>query len=340
MPVTMREVAAEAGVSIKTVSNVINDYPHVRPEMRARVEAAVAKLGYRVNVTARNLRQGRTGLIGLAVSEISLPYFAELADAVIRAGLRSGVDVLIEQTDAVRDREIEALTGARRQMTDGLILSPLGLGPDEQDLLRVDFPLVILGERIFGAPVDHVTMSNVAASRAATEHLISLGRRRIAVLGAHPWEQMDTAVLRLQGYRAALDAAGLPFDPELVRPMRLWHRETGAQLVEEMVEDGVDFDAVFALNDALGIGALRALYLRGLRVPEDVAIIGFDDVQDAAYTTPSLSTVAPGTTQIAETAVAMLVERIAGVGPAEPRYLEADYRVIARESTVGPALAG
>ncbi len=335
MPVTMREVAAEAGVSIKTVSNVVNDYPHVRPEMRARVEQAILKLGYRVNVTARNLRQGRTGLIGLAVSEISLPYFAELADAVIRAGQEHGVDVLIEQTAAVRDREIEALTGARRQMTDGLIFSPLGLGSDEQDLLEVDYPLVLLGERIFDAPVDHVTMSNVAASRAATEHLISLGRRRIAVLGAHPWEQMDTAVLRVRGYREALDAAGIPFDPALIRSVKLWHRETGARLIDEMVSDGVGFDAVFALNDALSIGALRALYLHGMRVPEDVAIIGFDDVQDAAYTTPSLSTVSPGTAEIAETAVTMLMERIAGNGPTQPRYVEAAFQVIPRESTLG-----
>ncbi|WP_456847225.1 LacI family DNA-binding transcriptional regulator, partial [Cellulomonas sp. P5_C6] len=142
--VTMHEVAARAGVSIKTVSNVVNGYQYIRPATKERVEAAIAELGYQVNISARNLRRGRTGIIGLAVPELSLPYFAELADSVIRAAEARGLTVLIEQTGSVRERELEVLSGQRRHLTDGLIFSPLELGPQDADALRVDFPMVLL----------------------------------------------------------------------------------------------------------------------------------------------------------------------------------------------------
>jgi DNA-binding LacI/PurR family transcriptional regulator len=198
----MQDVAARAGVSIKTVSNVVNGYPYIRTGTKQRVEDAIAELGYRVNITARSLRQGRTGMIGLAVPELSVPYFAELADSVIRAADAHGIVVLIEQTGATRERELDVLTGERRHLTDGLIFSPVALGPEDRDLLVVDYPMVLLGERIFDGPADHVTMSNVDAARAATRHLVAAGRRRIVLLGAHPGETMGSALLREQGYRS------------------------------------------------------------------------------------------------------------------------------------------
>jgi len=193
MAATLHDVARIAGVSIKTVSNVINDYPHIRPTTKQRVLDAIAELDYRPNLSARSLRSGRTGVIGLAVPELSLSYFAELADAVIRSAERHGVTVLIEQTGGDRAREVELLTSPRRQLTDGLIFSALGMDSDDSEYLRVGYPLVLLGERIFGGPTDHVTMRNVDAARAATEHLIALGRRRIAVVGAHEGEVIGPA---------------------------------------------------------------------------------------------------------------------------------------------------
>ncbi|HEY8720402.1 LacI family DNA-binding transcriptional regulator, partial [Pengzhenrongella sp.] len=204
MAVTMRDVAELAGVSVKTVSNVLNGYPYLRPATRARVESAIAELGYQLNVSARNLRQGRTGMIGLAVPELSQPYFAELADLVIQAGQERGIPVLIEQTGSRRDRELEVLHGALRRATDGLIFSPLALGEEDRAELSVPYPLVLLGERIFHAPADHVTMANVEAAQAATRHLIETGRRRIALFGAHPGEVLGSAALRTEGYRLAL----------------------------------------------------------------------------------------------------------------------------------------
>ncbi|GAA4628317.1 LacI family DNA-binding transcriptional regulator [Cellulomonas oligotrophica] len=336
----MHDVAARAGVSIKTVSNVVNGYPYIRESTRTKVEEAIAELGYHVNVSARNLRRGRTGLIGLAVPELSLPYFAELADSVIRAAEERGVTVLIEQTGAVRERELEVLTGQRRMFTDGLIYSPLALGPEDVDALGVDYPMVLLGERIFGGPADHVTMSNVEAARAATAHLLSLGRRRIAVVGAHAGESVGSAALRVQGYRAALEDAGVPFDPALVGEAGLWHRATGAETMARLLDDGVEIDAVFGLNDALALGALHTLHARRVDVPGTIAVIGFDDVEETAYSSPTLSTVHPGREQIAATAVDLLLARIDAPDVDRPfQQVVADFSIVARESTLGQGAA-
>lgn len=334
MAATLHDVAQLAGVSIKTVSNVVNDYPHVRPATRERVQAAIDQLGYQPNLSARSLRSGRSGVIGLVLPELSLSYFAELADAVITQAESHGLVVIIERTGADRDRELAVLTSPRMRMTDGVIFSPLGMGQDDAALLEVDFPLVLLGERIFGGPVDHVTMRNVEAARAATEFLLAAGRRRIALIGAHPDEELGSAALRLKGYEEALASAGISFDPALVRSTTLWHRANGADAAREMIDSGVDFDAVFGLNDALTLGAMRALQEAGLRIPDDVAVIGFDNIEEAQYAVPSLTTIDPGREQIAQRAVDLLVQRI-GAGAQRPEHPSTEtvaFEVVVRES--------
>ena len=332
MPVRMQDVAQRAGVSVKTVSNVVNGYPHIRESTRRRVEEAIDQLGYRMNVSARNLRTRRTGMITLNVPELSLPYFAELADSVIRAADERCWSVLIEQTGAERRRELEVLAGRRRHLTDGVLFSPLALGPEDLEHFDVDFPLVVLGERVFGAQADHVTMNNVEAARAATAHLIASGRRRIAVVGAHAGEVVGSAALRLAGYEQALADAGIPLDPALVGEAGLWHRSTGAETMGRLLDSGVEIDAVFALNDAMALGALHALHERRIDIPGDIALVGFDDVDDVRYSVPTISSVDPGRDEIARTAVGLLVERIAGTaGPF--RRMVPDARIVGREST-------
>lgn len=332
MAVTLHDVARLADVSIKTVSNVINDYPHIRPATREKVEAAIAELGYTPNLTARNLRSGRTGAIALALPDLGLPYFAELAALVIHEAEAAGVVVLVEQTGADRTRELDLLRSPRLKLTDGLIFSPLGMAQEDAAALDVSFPLVLLGERIFDGPTDHITMRNVEAARAATEHLISLGRRRIAVVGAHEGEILGSAALRLQGYREALEAAGIAYDETIIGYTTLWHRANGADSMRELLARGGEFDAVFGLNDTLALGAMRVLQESGRRVPDDVAVVGFDGLDEAAYSIPSLTTVDPGRAWIAKTAVSTLLARIAGDGDAPPRTLLADYRILERES--------
>ena len=335
MAAPLHDVAHLAGVSIKTVSNVINDYPHIRVQTREKVEAAIAELGYRPNLTARNLRSGRTGAIGLALPELSLSYFAELADSVIVAAERRGITVLIEQTGGDRDRELEVLRSPRRQLTDGLLISALGLGQDDAPLLEQPYPVVLLGERIFDGPTDHVTMRNVEAARAATEYLLARGHRRIAIIGAHEGEVIGSAGLRLRGHREALEAAGVPFDPSLIRHTDLWHRSNGATSMRELLASEVPFDAVFAFNDTLALGAMRVLQEAGIRIPDDVAVVGFDNLDETQYSLPSLTTVDPGRQEIAETAVRILLDRIDGKSApaAPPRELFAEFSIVEREST-------
>jgi len=337
MSPTLHDVARIAGVSIKTVSNVINDHPHVRPATRERVERAIAELGYTPNLTARNLRSGRTGAIALAVPDLALSYFAELAGLVIAEAERRGVVVLVEQTGGDRDREFDLLRSPRLKLTDGLIFSPLGMGQGDGDRLRVPYPMVLLGERVFDGPVDHVTMQNVEAARAATQHLIAGGRRRIAVVGAHDGEVIGSAGLRLKGYREALDAAGIPFDPQLIGSTTMWHRSNGARTMHELIDRGVEFDAVFGLNDTLALGAMRVLQESGRRVPDDVTVVGFDDLDEAQYSIPSLTTIDPGQQWIARTAVETLLARIAAPAPdASPKLLLADFHLAVRESAPLP----
>jgi DNA-binding LacI/PurR family transcriptional regulator len=334
----MADVAKMAGVSAKTVSNVLADYEHVRKATRDRVLAAVDELGYQINVSARNLRSGRTRVIGLAVPELREAYFAELSDAVIRSADRHGYTVLIEQTNARRSREIQTIGGMRKHMVDGLIFSPLALGPDDADYLNTDFPLVVLGERIVHSAADHITMSNVAAANVVTQHLISIGRRRIAVIGAHPDDPVGTASLRLRGYATALEEAGIVPDPSLVIGAPLWHRSDGARATRALLDSGLDIDAIFCFNDALALGALRVLQSRGIRVPEDIALAGYDDIEDSRYSTPTLTSVSPGREQIAATAVEMLVRRLeGGEERRRPTEVEADFELRVRESTVGLA---
>ncbi|MQA78239.1 MAG: LacI family DNA-binding transcriptional regulator [Streptosporangiales bacterium] len=334
MAVSLRDVAARAGVSVKTVSNVVNDYPHVTPATRQRVVEAIESLGYRPNLSARNLRRGRTGLIALALPELDSPYFAELARFVIKAAEEQQWTVLIDQTDGVRERELVAIKGLGSNLVDGLLLSPLALDGSDLAEIGIDVPLVLLGERVSHGPASHVAIDNVAAAREAVGHLVGLGRRRIAAIGAQRVEAGQTARLRLAGYHEALESAGLPYAGELVATVERYSRADGAAAMTRLLDGDGPPDAVFCFNDLMALGALRALHERGLRVPDDVAVIGFDDIEDGAFHVPTLSTVSPDKEQIAGEAVRALAAKLRGEDD-EPRELTADHRLVVRESTAG-----
>lgn len=342
---TMHDVARLAGVSIKTVSNVVNDYPHVRTTTRDRVLVAIKELGYQPNLSARGLRSGRTGVIGLAIPSVREAYFAQLADSVIVAAEKRGLGVVVDQTNQVREHELDVIAGRRLRLTDGILFSPVHIGESDAELLNVPFPLVILGESVFGGPTDHVTMHNVSSARAAVEHLLGLGRRRIAVIGAN-YNHTDeanafgSATLRVRGYYQALNAAGIPEDAALVRPAGRWHYDSGAAATRRLLESGPPFDGLFALNDTLAIGALRALTEAGVRVPADVAVIGFDNIDATRFSVPSLSSIDPGRDDIAEIAMEMLLERILEKGERmPPRRIKPDFHIVGRESTGFPYTA-
>ncbi|UTT69897.1 LacI family transcriptional regulator [Arthrobacter sp. DNA4] len=332
MAVTMNDVARAAGVSLKTVSNVLNDYEFIRPATKQRVQDAIAELGYEANLTARSLRSGKTSMLGLVLSDLSAPYYAELASRLMKAAARHGYRVMVEQSDAEASAELGALRGTFRQLTDGLLFTPLVVDADAIAARAGKKPLVMLGEHIVDPRFDLVTMKNEEAAAALTRHLLAGGRRRIAVVGANTGESAGTAGLRLNGYRSALAEAGIPFDAALVAPAE-WRRDTGAAAVAGLLDKGVEFDAVFGLNDVLALGAMHELLIRGVKVPQDVAVAGFDDIDEARFASPSLTTVSPGMDEIAERSISLLLERITGREPSEQGvHVEAGFELKVRES--------
>lgn len=332
--VTIQDVAKAAGVSPMTVSNVINEVPHVKRETREKVLGVMADLDYRVNMAARNLRTGRTGTIGLAIPEIDRPYYGRLAAGIIAAAAEYKLNVAIEQTGATRESELSALSLSRNRLYDGLILSTVGLGPADTELLRVDYPVVLLGERIFEGPVDHVAMPNVDGARAATAHLIERGCRRIAAIHDGDSDEVNVSTLRHAGYRQALSDAGIAYDPALVITPPAFSMAGGADAAARLVASGIRFDGAFCVTDTVAMGALRAFATLGVRVPQDVKVIGYDNVPESEYLVPSLSSIDPDHDLMARTAVQLLVERIRGGSVArDAREVISGYRVIEREST-------
>lgn len=331
-PVTMQDVADLAGVSSKTVSNVVNNRPHISPAMREKVERAVAELGYRANLTARNLRRGRTGMIGLAIPELSQPYFAELADQVIAYAKTKGVSVLVEPTIDSPDGDAGILVDDRRLLSDGLILSPNHLTPGGPRLDSLGIPVVVLTERLFETGVDHITMQDTAAAQAATAYLLDQGRRRIAAIGAQPLETVGTAMLRERGYRAAHAARDVAVDPTLMEAVDRWQPDGGFRAMEAILDRGAAPDAVFAFNDSMAVGAMRALSARGIAVPQDVAVVGFDDITAARFTEPPLTTIAPGRAQAARLAVDLLLARIDGSRTVPGEEILTDFELVVRGS--------
>jgi DNA-binding LacI/PurR family transcriptional regulator len=335
--VGLKHVAEAAGVSVKTVSNVVNGYAHVTDATRTRVQQAIDELNYRPNLAARNLRQGRSDVIALALPELDLPYFAELARSVIKSAEARGWTVLIDQTDGLVEREQLVIDGIRGRLIDGLIFSPIALGADELGRRRDTVPLVLLGERVYDGPADHVSIDNVAAGRVATGHLVGLGRRRIAAIGDQPRPQSQTAHLRRRGYEEALADAGLPVLPDLLIEVDAYHRADGAAAARQLMALPEPPDAIFCFNDLMALGTLRALLELGVRVPQDVAVVGWDDIEDGRYSTPTLTTISPDKQQIASLAVEFLAARL-GEGRAEPaREVTAGFELLIRESSVGRA---
>lgn len=330
--VSVRDVAALARVSPTTVSNVLSGNRRVSEDTQERVRWAIEQLGYRPNQSARNLRLSRTGLIAVALPEIDVPYFAELVRHIVHVAREHEYTVLVDQTEARLEAEHFVLGGMNRGMVDGILFSPLGITRDEYDNRRDNTPLVLLGERILGRGIDHVGIDNVAAAADATRHLVDRGRRRIAAIGDQRPRGGGTAPQRTRGYRKALRAAGLPYDPALVVRTRNYHRYDGAQAMAELLDRRERPDAVFCYTDLLAIGALHTLHDRGLRVPDDVAVIGIDDIDDGRYSIPALTTVSPNKAAISRTAFELLLTRIADHdGPA--RQIVIPHTIEIRTST-------
>lgn len=327
---TLADVAAVAGVSAKSVSNVLLERPGVSAATRERVQAAVAQVGYVPNPAGRGLVSGRTGRIAIVVPMLYQPYFSEMAERMILALEAEGLTTTLRiAPDGTAERD--AVLGATTPDVDGVIICPHEFVVSMIEGVELTRPVVLLG----GAPVeqlDCVIMGEYEGAYAATRHLLESGRRRIALL----WNSPDGVLPsgdRYDGYRQAISEFGIDLDPSLFASGSDWDRRvSGYEAMVSLLRSGARFDAALCVNDAIAVGALRALRSHARNVPEDVAVTGFDATDEGEFTTPALTSVSPRKPEMVERAVAMLVERLAGYdGPG--RHVRTGADLVVRESS-------
>lgn len=336
-PVTLADVAAAAGVSTATVSHVLrapertDGTIRVSSSTRETVHRVARELGYVPSAAGRGLALGAAERIAIMVPNLIQPYFARMAEALILALEERGLRTTLRLTrDAESERD--AVLGVTTQDVAGLIVCPHFLSEELLAGAAPALPTVQVG----GAPtpgIDAVVMGEREGFLTATRHLLDLGRRRIAYV-ADPWLSSHEGP-RYRGYLEAHIERGLEVDPALAIQGTDWdRRETGLEAMVGLLRSGAPFDAVMCINDAAAVGAMRAASLAGLRIPRDVAFTGFDNTEEAAFTTPPLTSVDPGVPEMAQRAVAMLSARLeGGSGPA--RRESAPLELIVRASTGG-----
>lgn len=333
--VRLQDVAQLAGVSMKTVSNVVRDRPHVSDATRERVQRAIAELGYRPNLMGRRLATGRTGLVALSFAGLDIPYFAELARTTSRVCARFGYRLLIIETDGTVEGERSVVAGTEAGLVDGVLFQPSAMTSTEVAQHRGDVPIVLLGETSAPLSVDRVMIDNVEAACAVTRHLVGLGRRRIGFVGHEAGHASTTSLQRITGYQKALEEAGIAADPRLLVPSQEVSAQGAVAAVRAALAGGLQVDALVCRDDLAAIGTLRALQEHGLRVPQDVAVTGWDGTRMSAVTFPSLTTVAPDLDALAERAMGLLAERIDGYD-GMGRHELVPYRIVFRESAPAP----
>lgn len=324
----MKDVAEHAGVSARTVSNVVNNYVHVSPQMRDLVQRSLIELGYQMDYVAKGLRSGRTGLIALVLPNLSEPYFAKLAEAVIQAAHDKHLNVLVEISGGDPEVEVGIMRGARATLADGVLLISAASAMTGASCGAV----VMMGEHAAFRELQYVGIDNVAAARTVVNHLLERGYGRIAALGA---QDTDVGRQRYRGYQLALADSG----KEETRPLELvdhdWSPQAGYDAVLRMLRHRTKRpDAIFAFNDSLGIGALRALQAKQITVPEQVAVAGIDDIPQSAFASPPLTTVAPDLDELAGRAVDLLDSQLEGRGGGPPyQPTLTSFKLIVRAST-------
>ena len=340
--VTLRDVAEAAGVSLKTASNVINHSGRMSDATRAKVEQVIKDLGYRVNVAARNLSRDHTGFITLAVPTLTPPYLAELANRTIDAARLQDYSVYVTtyaEGSAKGARYL--LRRFNSTVSDGMILSMSEVEDIRPEDLEVDFPLVVVGARTTWGRADHVTPDDVAAAATAAGYLYDHGSRHLAVVGARgAYDEAallgaieGNAQLRMRGVIEETRRRGLELDPRLVGATdQDWTIGAGARVTQRLIDNGVPFDGVVALNDQLAIGAMTVLRTVGYDVPGQVQVIGFDNIEEAPYLQIPLTTMASRLEWTAPTAVERILGRIRGDISA-PELLMIKSHVIPRAST-------
>lgn len=316
---TIKEVATLAGVSSATVSHVINETRFVSDAVREQVVQAMRTLNYQPNALARSLRSGHTNTLGLILPDSANPFFAELGHSIENAAFEAGYSVILCNTENDLQKETLYMDVLTKKLVDGMIFVATG---DHSDTLKklkdLEIPVVVMDRDFPGLDLEIVLTDNLQGGVLATEHLISLGHKKIGCIagpsGINPSSQ------RVTGYVQALQRAGLEIDPQLIASGD-FHPEAGREAGYKLLSQKNAPTAIFASNDLMAIGVLRAANELGLRVPEDLALVGYDDIVLASYTNPPLTTINQPKVEMGLTTLRILLNRIKNKQSAPQRAL-------------------
>ncbi|MGH9402472.1 MAG: LacI family DNA-binding transcriptional regulator [Terriglobia bacterium] len=328
-PTSIKDIARMASVSHSTVSRALQNSSLINSKTAERIQRIARQSGYRVSAVARGLVTQKTQTIGVVVTAIADPFVSEVVSGIEEAANSHGYSVFLAQSNADPDQEIKVVHSFAERRVDGIVVTSSRVGSLHLQLLaKMNVPIVLVNNQRAGEAVHCVMIQNVEAGRQATQHLIHLGHRRIAYIGDRSGDQSDTE--RLAGYREALKQAGLTFLPELVvrgdgKP------EAGMAAMRTLLGLPQPPTAVFCYNDMTALGALRCLHSDGLHVPQDISLIGFDDLFIASYTQPPLTTVRQPMRQMGLLAAEILLKLMSGQGSADTTEVPAE--LIVRGST-------
>ncbi|MEW6261839.1 MAG: LacI family DNA-binding transcriptional regulator [Thermodesulfobacteriota bacterium] len=334
----IKDIAKQAGVSVATVSHVINKTRYVSEELTRRVNKVIAENDFHANAMAGSLRRKKTKTVGLIVPDNSNPLYAELAKAIENLLFAQDIALILCNSEHVLEREESYLDALRAKMVDGLIVIPAS---DQSGHINravaSGLPVVILDRPLPKVKTDEVLIDHYQGVSESARYLISLGRKRIAYLDKK--FDLPHKLVRLQAFKQALADQGLKFDQKLHAPCGV-SLEDGARAMAMLLDKSRRPDAVICFDDIIAMGALRVIQDRGLSVPGDVALIGFDDMPLCSYTVPRLTTVYYPRHQMAEIACRVLLSRIEEANPEPPVRVVLPLRLVIRESTPRPPAAG
>lgn len=325
----IREVAEKAGVSVTTVSHVVNQTRFVASETELRVRQAMQDLNYRPNTLARSLRRGETKTIGLILPDSANPFFAESARLLEEAAFNQSYSLILCNSNGDLEKELRYTDVLFNKQVDGIIF--MAAGDDTQSLLELvnrKFPVVIVDRILDHMEVDAVITDNHQSGILATRYLIENGHKRIGIIRGP--SNVTPSAQRVTGYQQALTEAGISIDPKL-EVSGDFHSRSGYTATVQLLK-AKPLTAIFACNDLMAIGALRAIREAGLSVPEDISLIGHDDIEMASYTQPALTTIAQPIELLAETAIQFLLDRIKQPG-VPPRRIILPNQLVVRQST-------
>jgi LacI family transcriptional regulator len=335
---TIRDVASRAGVSVATAARALGEYGYVSAATRARVSRAAQALDYHPNAIARSMIKGRTQTLAVIVSDNANPFFAAVVRGIEDVVLGKGYAIMLCNADEDPDKEAIYLRTVRQKRVDGLVISPSGGSPARlRSMLANGTPIVQMDRRLPGLAADAVLIDNRAGVRAAIRHLIALGHRRIGIISGP--RGLFTGRERLHAYRTALRGAGLAVDPDLILE-GTFKEASGYELVGRFLTMRRRPTALFVANNLMTIGALLRLKEAGVKIPHEMAVVGFDDMDWAPILTPPLTAVAQPGYDLGAAAGRLLVERLHGQRTGRPKTLVFQPRLVVRESCGASAAAG